>query len=87
MCTKYGAFKLGSEIFSVENPLTIAEIGTSHNGSIERAVKLIDAAAEAGARAVKFLMPMKFFIRIRAMWICLLERFLFMSVLKVWNFL
>ena len=54
MCTKYGAFKLGSEIFSVENPLTIAEIGTSHNGSIERAVKLIDAAAEAGARAVKF---------------------------------
>ena len=54
MCTKYGAFKLGSEIFSVENPLTIAEIGTSHNGSIQKARNLIDAAAEAGARAVKF---------------------------------
>ncbi|UTC74326.1 N-acetylneuraminate synthase family protein [Treponema sp. OMZ 792] len=54
MCGKSGVFKLGSEIFSVKNPLTIAEIGTSHNGSIERALKLIDAAAEAGARAVKF---------------------------------
>lgn len=54
MCTKYEVFKLGSEIFSVENPLTIAEIGTSHNGSIETAVKLIDAAKEAGVRAVKF---------------------------------
>ena len=54
MCTKYGAFKLGSDIFSVENPLTIAEIGTSHNGSIQKARNLIDAAAEAGARAVNF---------------------------------
>lgn len=54
MCGKYGYFKLGSEIFSVENPLTIAEIGTSHNGSIQKAMNLIDAAAEAGARAVKF---------------------------------
>lgn len=54
MCGKCGAFKLGSEIFSVKNPLTIAEIGTSHNGSIEKALKLIDAAIEAGARAVKF---------------------------------
>ena len=54
MCTKYGAFKLGSEIFSVETPLTIAEIGTSHNGSIQKARNLIDAAAEAGAKAVKF---------------------------------
>ncbi|UTY32889.1 N-acetylneuraminate synthase family protein [Treponema putidum] len=54
MNNKYEEFRLGSEIFSIKNPLTIAEIGTSHNGSIERAVKLIDAAKEAGARAVKF---------------------------------
>ncbi|MGI5066035.1 N-acetylneuraminate synthase family protein [Treponema putidum] len=54
MNNKHEEFRLGSEIFSIKNPLTIAEIGTSHNGSIERAVKLIDAAKEAGARAVKF---------------------------------
>lgn len=54
MNTKYGEFRLGSEVFSVKNPLTIAEIGTSHNGSIEKAKRLIDKASEAGARAVKF---------------------------------
>ncbi|UTC66227.1 MULTISPECIES: N-acetylneuraminate synthase family protein [unclassified Treponema] len=54
MYNKCEEFKLGSEIFSVKNPLTIAEIGTSHNGSIKAAEALIDAAAEAGARAVKF---------------------------------
>lgn len=32
----------------------IAEIGINHNGSIETAKKLIDAAATAGAQAVKF---------------------------------
>lgn len=32
----------------------IAEIGINHNGSIEIAKKMIDAAAEAGAQAVKF---------------------------------
>ena len=32
----------------------IAEIGVNHNGSVERAKKLIDASAEAGADAVKF---------------------------------
>lgn len=34
--------------------LVIAEIGTSHEGSEEKAKKLIDAAVEAGADAVKF---------------------------------
>ncbi len=33
---------------------TIAEIGINHNGSIDIALKLIDAAAKAGANAVKF---------------------------------
>ena len=32
----------------------IAEIGTSHQGSIEKAKQLVDCAAEAGADAVKF---------------------------------
>ena len=32
----------------------IAEAGVNHNGKIENAIKLIDAAAEAGADAVKF---------------------------------
>ena len=32
----------------------IAEIGVNHNGSVDRAKKLIDAAAVAGADAVKF---------------------------------
>lgn len=32
----------------------IAEIGTSHEGSFEKACKLVDAAAEAGASTIKF---------------------------------
>ena len=34
--------------------LIIAEIGTSHGGSVEKAKKLIDCAVSAGADAVKF---------------------------------
>ena len=32
----------------------IAEAGVNHNGSVDLAKKLIDAASEAGADAVKF---------------------------------
>ncbi len=35
-------------------PFVIAEIGINHNGSVEHAKKLIDAAVEAGCDAVKF---------------------------------
>ena len=34
----------------------IAEIGVNHNGSVDLARELIDAAAETGADAVKFQM-------------------------------
>ena len=34
--------------------LIIAEIGTSHQGSIDKAIELVDLAVSAGANAVKF---------------------------------
>jgi N,N'-diacetyllegionaminate synthase len=36
------------------NVLVIAEIGVNHDGNMERALQLIDAAADAGADVVKF---------------------------------
>lgn len=36
------------------NPIIIAEIGVNHNGSLEQAKELIDAAKNSGADAVKF---------------------------------
>lgn len=44
------AFPLGS----VRPPLIVAELSGNHNGSIERAFALIEAAKQAGADAVKF---------------------------------
>lgn len=38
----------------MDRTFIIAEAGVNHNGKIENAIKLIDAAAEAGADAVKF---------------------------------
>jgi N,N'-diacetyllegionaminate synthase len=35
-------------------PLIVAEIGVNHNGSVAEALRLIEAAVEAGAEAVKF---------------------------------
>jgi N-acetylneuraminate synthase len=37
-----------------ERPFVIAEVSGNHNGSLERALEIIDAIAESGAQAVKF---------------------------------
>lgn len=43
----------GREIAPGAEPLVIAEIGVNHDGDVERALQLADAAAAAGAAAVK----------------------------------
>lgn len=43
----------GTEIGEDAPPYVIAELSGNHNGSIERAFQIIDAAADAGAAAVK----------------------------------
>jgi sialic acid synthase SpsE/sugar phosphate isomerase/epimerase len=50
-------FSLGKDVIrSQEDYISIAEIGNNHNGSIERAFKLIKLAKESGANIVKFQM-------------------------------
>ena len=44
-------YKLGGK-----NVFVIAEIGNNHNGSVELALEMVDAAHEAGANCVKFQM-------------------------------
>ena len=42
------------KLINPENPFIIAEIGSNHNGDIEKAKQLIDIAKDAGCDAVKF---------------------------------
>jgi N-acetylneuraminate synthase len=48
--------KIGQSEIGTGRTFVIAEIGNNHNGSIERAIELIDIAYDAGADAVKFQM-------------------------------
>jgi pseudaminic acid synthase len=43
----------GREVGPHRPPLVIAELSGNHNGDLDRALRLIDAAADAGAEAVK----------------------------------
>ncbi len=44
----------GRSIGSGHKPLVIVEVGINHEGSVEKAIKLVDAAVDAGAELVKF---------------------------------
>ena len=46
--------KLGKKIIDNSNLYFIADIGANHNGSLEKAIKLIHLAKESGADAAKF---------------------------------
>ena len=48
-------FELAGRRIGVDQaPFVVAEIGVNHDGSVERAIELVHAAAEAGADGVKF---------------------------------
>src|SRR5882672_4190704 len=55
MSTSINTIRIGSKRVGRGQPVfIIAEAGVNHNGDLQMAKKLIDAAAEAGADAVKF---------------------------------
>ncbi len=39
---------------NINKTFIIAEVGVNHNGSLKKALKLIDVAVAAGANAIKF---------------------------------
>ena len=52
---KPGKVKIGKQYVGEGEPVfIIAEVGINHNGDLDIAKKLVDAAAQAGANAVKF---------------------------------
>ena len=44
----------GHRVGAGETPFVIAEVSGNHNGSLDRALEIIDAIARSGAQAVKF---------------------------------
>ena len=47
-------FKIGNKVIGNKSVFIIAEIGNNHNGSLDLAKKLVDAAINTGADCVKF---------------------------------
>ena len=48
-------FKIGNrEISDNTAPFVIAEIGINHEGSIDKAIQMVDDAADAGGECAKF---------------------------------
>ena len=50
---KQKSILIGDSLYSPENPLIIAELGTSHSGDIEKARDMISAVSETGADCIK----------------------------------
>lgn len=48
------SIKLGSKVVNNNSLYFIADVGANHNGSLDKAIKLINLAQKAGADAVKF---------------------------------
>ena len=47
--------KIGNRVIGVNHPpLVLAEVGINHEGSVDKAISLIDAAIKSGAEAIKF---------------------------------
>ena len=47
--------KIGNRVIGENHPpLVLAEVGINHEGSIDKAISLIDAAIKSGAEAIKF---------------------------------
>lgn len=48
-------FRIGDRLIGPDHPpLVMAEVGINHEGEIDKALQLVDAATEAGVEAVKF---------------------------------
>ena len=55
MTSSTGKIRIGAKAIGAGEPVfIIAEAGVNHNGDLRTAKELVDAAAEAGADAVKF---------------------------------
>ena len=51
---RYKQFKIGSRLIGDSYPpLVIAEIGINHEGSLDAAIEIADAAINAGAEVIK----------------------------------